>query len=73
MMLSRQSLVLEAAPESVNPLEWLRSALAALWAKFGSWQPVEEDDEPLDCADPQLVAALEFIASLLPEDGPSER
>lgn len=48
---------------------WLRSAAADLGARFGSWKSQgEEDEDILGCADPQLVAALEFLASLIPDE-----
>lgn len=74
MTLSWQAVVVEAAPEWVNPFEWLRSALATLGEKFGSWRNDDNDDNDVfGCADPQLVAALEFIASLIPDEESSNR
>ncbi len=48
--------------------EMLRSWLAGLNALFGSWKNEGgEDDDPTYGADPELVAALQFLAAILDE------
>jgi hypothetical protein len=50
-------------------VEWLRALLASLSARFASWKGEGEDEENLlGAADPELVAALEFIAALLKDE-----
>ncbi len=51
-----------------GPLEWLRGALSGLSARFGSWRVDEEDEDLMGTADPEVVAALQFLASILPDD-----
>jgi len=49
-------------------MEWLRTSLSALSAQFASWRNEGDEEELLGAADPELVAVLEFIASLLPRE-----
>ncbi len=58
----------EVASPGLDPVEWLRVVMAELDAKFRSWKMPQEEDDLCGCADPQLVAALEFIAALIPDE-----
>ncbi|MHB8993214.1 MAG: hypothetical protein ACYC66_16470 [Chloroflexota bacterium] len=49
-------------------LEWLRGVLSGLSARFGSWRVDEEDEDLMGTADPEVVAALQYLVSILPDD-----
>lgn len=57
----------EGALPAPDLWEWARAFLLELGARFASWKSGCEDD-PGSAADPQLVAALEFLAGLMPEE-----
>lgn len=70
MIQVKQTSAWEVVQPASGLLEWLRSALSGLNALFASWKN-EGDDEELSgagAADPELVAALQFIASLLSDE-----
>lgn len=48
--------------------EWLRAALSNLSARFGSWKDDGEEEDLMAGADPEVVAALQFLASIIPDD-----
>lgn len=48
--------------------EWLRAALAKLSALFGSWKDDGEEEDLMGAADPEVVAALQFLASIIPDE-----
>lgn len=68
MIDARQVIAMEAASPSLGHIEWLRAWLADLSARFGSWQADGDDDDLLSAADPQVVAVMQFIATLLADD-----
>lgn len=57
----------ERAWPALDPWEWVRAFLAEWGARLAAWKSGGEDD-PSSAADPQLVAALEILAGLMPED-----
>ncbi len=63
-----QARALELVSPGADLAQWLRSVLAELNTKFASWKVPDEGDDPYGCADPQLVAALEIIAAMFPDE-----
>ncbi|MGE5618082.1 MAG: hypothetical protein ACM3US_02355 [Sphingomonadaceae bacterium] len=49
-------------------LERLQGAFSDLNACFGSWRDDGGDEDQTAGADPEVVAALECLASILPDD-----
>ncbi len=64
----REAQALGIAQPGSGILEWLLSRLADLNTFFDSWKKDGGDEDALASADPELVAVLQFIASLLAEE-----
>ncbi len=58
----------EAGRPTLGPLEWLRAALSNLSALFGSWKSDGDEEDLVSGADPEVVAALQFLASIIPDE-----
>jgi len=58
----------EMVRPTVGLVEWLQTALSDLSARFASWKSEGDEDDPTAGADPELVAALQFLASIIPDE-----
>lgn len=67
-MMFLQARTWDLASPSLAAMERLRLWLSELNARFGSWKTPDDEDDILNSADPQLVAALEFVASLFADE-----
>lgn len=68
MLDAKQVRTWEAGRPTEGPLEWLRAAWSSLGARFGSWRTEPEEEDLLSGADPEVVAALQFLASIIPDE-----
>lgn len=68
MVDAEQARAWEVGPPTLGLMEWLRAWLASWSARFDSWKTEGDEDDLLTGADPEMVAALQFLASLLPND-----
>lgn len=59
--------VLKPGAPRVDVVEMIRVAMSDLRAQLGSWR-VDEGDDESGCVDPQVVAALEWLAASLRDD-----
>ncbi len=64
----RRAVAAEMGQNGVSFLEAVRGWLSGLSARFGSWRNERDEDDATSAADPELVAALEFLASIIPEE-----
>ncbi len=68
MIEAEQARSWEVGQPTSGLLEWLRAALSNLSALFGSWKSDGDEEDLASGADPEVVAALQFLASIIPDE-----